>query len=91
MKTNNLPVLFHSRSYVCSLFGHRFQTTKKVNTHFNEYQCSFCHLQATNDNRGKKIKLTSKLKDINETLLYLHLKREFISKFYFKKNIGNKN
>lgn len=85
MKTNNLPELFYSKNYVCALIGHRFQTTKKVNTHFNEYECTICHLQATNDSRGQKIILTSKLKDINETLFYLHMKREFGSKFYLGK------
>lgn len=91
MKTNNLTMLFPTKSYLCSLLGHRFHTTKKVNTHFNEYECSFCHHQATNDNCGQKITLTSRLKDINDTLFYLHSKRETISETYLKKNNGNKN
>jgi hypothetical protein len=42
-------------------------------------------MQATNDSVGQKIKLTSELKDINETLFYLYLKRQFLAKFYFEK------
>jgi hypothetical protein len=41
-------------------------------------------MQVTNDMKGQKIKLTSKLKDINETLFYLNLKKQFLSKFYFR-------
>jgi hypothetical protein len=85
MKTKHLPEPIRVRSFFCLFFGHRFNTIKKVNTHFNEYKCANCHLHATNDNRGRKIELTSKLKEINETLFYLHQKREFITKFYFKK------
>jgi hypothetical protein len=43
-------------------------------------------MQATNDTRGQKITLTSKLKEINETLFYLNLKKQFVSKFYFRKD-----
>ena len=46
-------------------------------------------MQATNDTTGHKITLTSQLKEINETLFYLNLKKEFLSRFYFKKT-GNK-
>ena len=43
-------------------------------------------MQVTNDMRGQKITLTSKLKDINETLFYLNLKKQFLTKFYFRKD-----
>ena len=71
------------KNYRCIIFGHIFMVTKKVNEHFSEFECKHCALQVTNDTRGKKITLTSKLKEINETLLYLHLKKQFLSKFYF--------
>ena len=85
MKMGTLQQMIISRDYFCSLFGHKFITTKKVNAHFNEYECSVCHLKATNDPKGKKIIMTKQLKDINETLFYMNLKRQFISKFYFPK------
>ena len=85
MKMSTLPQKIFGGDYLCSIFGHQFVTTKKVNSHFNEYECSICHQQTTNDSTGQKIILTSELKEINETLFYLHLKRQFTSKFYFQK------
>ncbi|MDI9257589.1 MULTISPECIES: hypothetical protein [Flavobacterium] len=85
MKINYLNQGMVKKSYRCSLLGHRFVETKKINNHFSEYECDVCRLQATNDYRGHKITLTSKLKDINETLFYLNLKKEFVARFYFSK------
>lgn len=85
MKTNYLAEGMVKKNYRCSLLGHHYVEIKKVNTHFSEYECSVCKMQVTNDSRGHKITLTSKLKEINETLFYLNLKKEFLSKFYFKK------
>lgn len=85
MKLNYLTQGMVNKSYRCSILGHRFVETKKINIHFSEYQCEVCKMQATNDSRGQKITLTSKLKDINETLFYLNLKKQFITKFYFPK------
>jgi hypothetical protein len=85
MKTNYLPEGMVKKNYLCSLLGHRFVETKKVNNHFSEFKCEVCKLQATNDSRGHKITLTSKLKEINETLFYLQLKKQFIAHFYFTK------
>jgi hypothetical protein len=70
------------KNYLCSLLGHRYVEIKKINSHFSEYECMTCKLQVTNDTKGQKILLTSKLKDINNTLWYLHLKREFTTQFY---------
>jgi hypothetical protein len=75
MKTNYLTEGIVKKSYRCSILGHHYVETKKVNTHFSEYECTICKIQATNDSSGQKIMLTSKLKDINETLFYLNLKK----------------
>ena len=85
MKSNYLTQGIVKKNYRCSLLGHRYVETKKINHHFSEYECEVCKMQATNDNRGHKITLTSKLKDINETLFYLNLKKEFMARFYFPK------
>ncbi|MFM2214504.1 MAG: hypothetical protein RL427_1767 [Bacteroidota bacterium] len=85
MKTNYLSIGIVKKSYLCTLFGHRYVETKKVNTHFSEFECEHCKMQVTNDSRGQKIVLTTKLKDINETLFYLQLKKQFVSRFYFQK------
>jgi len=85
METNYLNEGIVTKNYRCSLLGHRFVETKKVNNHFSEFQCSTCKIEVTNDSIGKKTTLTSRLKDINETLFYLNLKKQFLSKFYFRK------
>ena len=85
MKLNYLTHGMVKKNFRCSFLGHRFAETKKINIHFSEYQCEVCKLQATNDSKGQKITLTSKLKDINETLFYLNLKKQFINRFYFQK------
>ena len=86
MEKNYLPNGMVKKNYRCSLLGHRFVETKKINNHFSEFECKTCKMQVTNDMRGQKIRLTSKLKDINETLFYLNLKKQFLSKFYFRKD-----
>lgn len=85
MKINYLTQGMVKKNYRCSILGHRFVETKKINIHFSEYECEICKMQATNDSRGQKITLTSKLKDINETLFYLNLKKQFLMHFYFNK------
>lgn len=85
MKINYLTQGMVKKNYRCSILGHRFVETKKINIHFSEYECGVCKMQATNDSRGQKITLTSKLKDINETLFYLNLKKQFLMHFYFNK------
>ena len=84
MKTNYLEEKVAKKDFLCSIIGHRYLKTKTINEHFSEYECACCGHQFTNDSQGKKIDLTSKLKEINETLFYLHMRREFINKFYFK-------
>ena len=85
MKKNRLSGNLLGKKIVCTIFGHQFIETKKVNIHFSEFECSYCKLQATNDKIGKKTALTDELKEINETLSYLNLKKEFVKRFYFQK------
>ena len=59
----------------CMLFGHKFITKRKVTPHFKEFECSICHLEVTNDDKGRKTFLTPELKDINETLMVFYKKR----------------
>ena len=85
-ETNYLTNGMVKKNYRCFLLGHRFVETKKINNHFSEFECKTCKMQVTNDMRGQKNTLTSKLKDINETLFYLNLKKQFLYKFYFRKD-----
>jgi hypothetical protein len=85
MNTDNITPGLVKKHFRCSLFGHRYVETKKINLHFSEYECTICKTQATNDSRGNKITLTTELKEINKTLFYLNLKKQFLSRFYFPK------
>lgn len=85
METKHLKQNLVKKNYLCSLIGHRYILTKKINVHFSEFECSTCKTQVTNDIGGQKITLTSRLKEVNETLLYLSLKKQFRAKFYFPK------
>ena len=62
---------------ICSLFGHRFHTTKFVTDHFREFECSVCYLQQTNDASGRKVSLTHEHREINDVLLNLYQRRHF--------------
>ena len=59
----------------CALFGHKIVTTRKITDHFKEFKCTVCHLELTNDAKGKRTFLTPELKEINETLLIFNKKR----------------
>ena len=85
MKFSRISGNLIGKKIVCAIFGHHFIETKKVNLHFSEYKCSYCKLRATNDPIGHKTTLTNELKEINETMSYLHLKKEFVKRFYFSK------
>ena len=74
------------KNYRCSLLGHRFVETKNINNHFSDFEFKTSKMQVTNDMKGQKNTLTSKLKDIKETLFYLNLKKQFLTKFYFRKD-----
>lgn len=59
---------FTDRKTACSIFGHKIVTIKNVTGHFKEYKCTVCQLELTNDLQDRKMFLTPKLKEINETL-----------------------
>ena len=60
---------------LCSMFGHKFITTKYVTDHFKEFECKVCHLQVTNDIVGRKISLTQEHREINEALINLYQRK----------------
>jgi hypothetical protein len=75
MNILELKRVFLLRKFMCALFGHKFITKRKVTPHFKEFECSVCHLEVTNDDKGRKTFLTPELKDINETLMVFYKKR----------------
>jgi hypothetical protein len=77
MSTIKIKEINFSRKILCSFFGHKIFKTRNVTNHFKEYKCSVCGLELTNDLKGHKTFLTPELKEINETLISLHQKRQF--------------
>ncbi|QBN18360.1 hypothetical protein [Flavobacterium nackdongense] len=77
MNTFNLKEVNFSSKILCALFGHKITTTRTVTNHFKEYKCSICGLEMTNDIQGHKIFLTPELKDINEILNRLYIKKHY--------------
>jgi len=75
--TKNKQAPFASKMW-CFLFGHQLVTTRNVTNHFKEYECSMCHLELTNDEKGRRIFMTPELKDINETLILFYQKRHHL-------------
>lgn len=75
MKNSKSNPLHYGGKLWCSLFGHRFVTTRNVTNHFKEYQCVHCHLELTNDEKGRKVFLTPEHKDINETLIHFYQRK----------------
>jgi hypothetical protein len=60
---------------LCSVFGHKFATTRHITDHFKEFECRVCKMQVTSDVTGRKISLTQEHREINEALISLYQKR----------------
>ncbi|MEM6684746.1 MAG: hypothetical protein AAF617_03030 [Bacteroidota bacterium] len=75
MENKSIKTTFSLGRMYCSVFGHRYRVTKKITSHINEYQCMLCGHEATTDDKGKLTQLTPQLKDINETLINIHRKK----------------
>lgn len=59
----------------CSLFGHKYQVSKKVTKHVKEYTCTCCKKQLTTNSNGHLTELTPKFREINFTLEEMYLRR----------------
>ncbi len=71
----NLKHFYSPAKLICSVFGHKIITTKKVTYHFREYKCSICGMEMTNNQEGQKIFLTPELKYMNKILNKLYDKK----------------
>ncbi|MES2239912.1 MAG: hypothetical protein V4497_06575 [Bacteroidota bacterium] len=60
--------LIVSKKILCSIFGHNIVTSKKITTNLNEYKCTVCKMELTNDEKGGITFLTPELKEINQAL-----------------------
>lgn len=69
-KSNLVPQLY------CNLFGHRYQVSKQITAHVNEYKCCKCKKELTTNSKGGLTELTSNFKEINSVLEQIHYKRQ---------------
>ncbi|GHC45683.1 hypothetical protein GCM10008083_05680 [Ulvibacter litoralis] len=60
---------------MCTTFGHKYKVTRKVTNHINEYKCSHCGKEVTDNMSGKLEVLTYKIKKVNSTLSVYFQKR----------------
>lgn len=67
----------------CKMFGHDLKVTREVTYHVKEYTCKNCRKEFTTSSSGNLTELTSKYREINNVLEYIHNKR--ISKTNRKK------
>lgn len=60
---------------LCSIIGHRLETTKNITEYIKEYKCSCCGLELTNNYKGTKNILTPELKEVNITVMDFYHRR----------------
>lgn len=53
---------------VCSLIGHNYKETNRINNVISEYRCGCCGQEVTENAQGSLEALTPKMKDINACL-----------------------
>ena len=59
----------------CKVFGHDLKVTREITLHVKEYKCKNCRKEYTTSSNGNLTELSSKYKEINKVLEYIHQKR----------------
>ncbi len=75
MKTTSPKQSVSISGIVCTAFGHNYFITRKVTNHINEYQCSNCRKEVTDNLTGHLEALTFKNKKINTIVSTFFQKR----------------
>lgn len=65
MKTQSPKQSVSISGIVCTAFGHDYIITRKVTNHINEYKCSNCGREVTDNLSGHLETLTLKNKKVN--------------------------
>ena len=52
----------------CTAIGHNYKVTRKVTNHINEYKCSHCGKEVTENLKGNLEVLTLKTKELNSAV-----------------------
>lgn len=68
MRRHSPKSSFSLSGIVCSTLGHDYIVTRKVTNHINEYKCTQCGREVTNNYSGYLELLTKKNKRINTSL-----------------------
>lgn len=58
------------------MFGHNFKVSRHVTYHVKEYKCCNCKKELTTNSKGNLTELTPRLKEINDVLERIHMKRK---------------
>ena len=53
---------------VCTAIGHNYKVTRKVTNHINEYKCSHCGREVTDNLKGNLELLTLKTRELNSAV-----------------------
>ncbi|MGJ8591611.1 MAG: DUF1660 family phage protein [Aquaticitalea sp.] len=79
----------------CSLFGHKYEVSKKVTSHVKEYTCKCCKRQLTTNGNGNLTELTPKFQEINVILEDIYTRRrlrlrakDYTSSIYLGNAVG---
>lgn len=75
MSNTTTKPLFSLSGIVCSTVGHQFVVTRKITNHINEYRCTKCGCEMTDNDAGKLVSLNNHTKKINSVLATFFEKR----------------
>jgi len=60
---------------ICATIGHDYVVTRKVTNHINEYKCSHCGREVTDNHAGNIEALTNNMREINSSVADFFQKR----------------
>lgn len=60
---------------LCSLFGHKFRPVQSFSEDLHEFECTVCHVHATNDTPSHAQSLRKEFRQIHNDLLRRHHQR----------------
>ncbi len=75
MRTQSPKQLFTFSGLLCSTLGHDYVVTRKITNHINEYKCTNCGKEVTDNFSGRLESLTYKTKELNTSLAHFFQKK----------------
>ncbi|MCH9661182.1 MAG: hypothetical protein K0U54_09755 [Bacteroidetes bacterium] len=68
MRTEAPKTLFSFSGIVCGTLGHDYVVSRKITNHINEFKCTNCGKEVTNNYQGRLESLTYKAREANTSL-----------------------